>query len=932
MYGYDGELFETFEQFRDYLLAKYGDMGPANLASVSWWGEDLHGNYLYIDGIQQIGTEGENLANAGLSDSQAVLDAFNKDPVQFSADTYEQLMQLKQAREVTIEGTNFTNTSLQLGSGGSESGGTVLVTNRPVATGNGTVFNNPNVMTAEKDPTDPLKWIGGLRSLGGLTLPAWTVAAAPLLGVALGVGLYELNPEFWERVSRELLPYCYDDNGTPKMPISVDKSGNVHTSKNAIEKLRQIFIEEGVYSEGLDIDYDRYENTTVTPAQLSFIDAHLFQIELIINKLATLNPSDTCPLATNFTNYEVKSFLEWAKPLLFASSFPSEYVVSGRYTNPVAYDFSSFTDKYVSYAGSGFFIKNTTTSTFIIDSNGQNSTTYQAVKYDNVQSTFDALALTPSYSTVLPEGFSIELTVLSGLGYNNQPVANFVYRNSSNNTILLRMPLLSVYDTISGVTRTLTDMITATTASRAGIKRTPFNVLNNINLSTANNMFAIGSIFMGSMSSGVEGATPEPGAVYPTDTSRSLEDLYPTWYDNGIDVITNPVADLIEDAVERWVPLSLSKTNNSDNTDDVASTETQTDAQDGTNPDDSQKNQLADAIKSLTEALTRDGILPPDPTTPTDPSGETPTPTPPVITGAGSDLIAIYNPTKAQIQAFNQFLWDLDPTNLVNWKKVIANPIDAVISLHMIYVTPITGESRHIKCGYIETDVSSKIVTNQYVDIDCGTVEIGEYFHNVWDYMATTIEIYLPFIGIVPIHVSDVMNSTIKVRYRVDVLTGACLAQIIVYKGNSWGTLYTYAGNCAVPLPLTSGSFTGVFSSLLATAGTAVFGGGAAMAAGALTGTVLKGGIRQNIQRSGSIGSNVGALGIRTPYVIVTRKIPLDAYLYETQYGFPANKTVSLGSMHGYTRVKDIHLSGIPCTDDELEQIEALLKDGVIIN
>lgn len=825
MYGYDGELFETFEQFRDYLLAKYGDMGPANLASVSWWGEDLHGNYLYIDGIQQLGTEGENLANAGLSDSQAVLDAFNKDPVQFSADTYEQLMQLKQAREVTIEGTNFTNTSLQLGAGGSESGGTVLVTNRPVATSNGTVFNNPNIMTAEKDPTDPLKWIGGLRALGGLTLPAWTVAAAPLLGVALGVGLYELNPEFWESVSRELLPYCYDDNGTPKMPISVDKSGNVHTSKNALEKLRQIFIEEGVYDAG-DLVVDQY-----IPQSSAWNLSH--------------------PERLTFPIYVAKN-----------TSF-----TKGVYT----YSYTGSSDIYII----GF---------------RKNSGNYREVL--------------PYCVSDAP--FTINITY-SGGGWSQNP--------SSYN--------------VDGHTYYIGGGGTADNNVPTNI---PINLLPSN--TEPNELDLIKIIYNGNMhgGGGVDGATPETGAVYPTDTSKSLEELYPTWYDNGIDVITNPVADLIEDAVERWVPLSLSKTNNSNNTDDTASTETQTDAQDGTNPDDSQKNQLADAIKSLTEALTRDGILPPDPTTPTDPSGETPTPTPPVITGAGSDLIAIYNPTKAQIQAFNQFLWDLDPTNLVNWKKVIANPIDAVISLHMIYVTPVTGESRHIKCGYIETDVSSKIVTNQYVDIDCGTVNISEYFYNVWDYIATTIEIYLPFIGIVPIHVSDVMNSTIKVRYRVDVLTGACLAQIIVYKGNSWGTLYTYAGNCAVPLPLTSGSFTGVFSSLLATAGTAVFGGGAAMAAGALTGSILKGGIKQNIQRSGSIGSNVGALGIRTPYVIITRKIPLDAYLYETQYGFPANKTVTLGSLHGYTRVKDIHLSGIPCTDDELEQIESLLKDGVIIN
>lgn len=835
MYGYDGELFETFEQFRDYLLAKYGDMGPANLASVSWWGEDLHGNYLYIDGIQQLGTEGENLANAGLSDSQAVLDAFNKDPVQFSADTYEQLMQLKQAREVTIEGTNFTNTSLQLGAGGSESGGTVLVTNRPVATGNGTVFNNPNIMTAEKDPTDPLKWIGGLRALGGLTLPAWTVAAAPLLGVALGVGLYELNPEFWERVSRELLPYCYDDNGTPKMPISVDKSGNVHTSKNALEKLRQIFIEEGVYEAG-DLTIDEYVPQS-TAWNLTWPNYYSY------------------PIYVNETNSFSKGVYD--------------YVISG--TSPV-------------YVVAFRF-------------NGGN------------------------YPEIQPAMVSAE---------------PFTYTSTNRNTgrsetVSASRQRVSTTEIYYGAGSGISDNspaqgVTITTLATAGPATPP--VLDVVKLVFGSTMHGGG---------GVDGATPESGAVYPTDTSKSLEELYPTWYDNGIDVITNPVADLIEDAVERWVPLSLSKTNNSNDTDDTASTETQTDAQDGTNPDDSQKNQLADAIKSLTEALTRDGILPPDPSTPTDPSGETPTPTPPVITGAGSDLIAIYNPTKAQIQAFNQFLWSLDPTQLVNWKKVFVNPIEAVIALQMIYVTPITGETRNIKCGYIETDVPSKIVTNQYKEIDCGSVDITEYFHNVWDYIATDIQIYLPFIGIVPLNVSDIMNSTIRLRYRVDVYTGTCLAQITVYKGNSWGTLYTFPGNCSVQLPITSGQFGAMWGAMIGAIGIGIGGAvagipGAGVMADNYAASKLMNSGGVAMQRSGHIGANAGALGIRTPYLIITRKVPLDAHLYETQYGFPANKTVVLGNMRGYTRVKDIHLSGIPCTDDELEQIERLLKDGVIIN
>lgn len=432
-------------------------------------------------------------------------------------------------------------------------------------------------------------------------------------------------------------------------------------------------------------------------------------------------------------------------------------------------------------------------------------------------------------------------------------------------------------------------------------------------------------------SHGVDGTALEQGATYPTDTTKNLAEIYPQWASGAISVITDPSADTFEDGTEEWYPMSLANTNYSGNPEVTSSTQTQQQAQTGSNIDPSQLAQILEGIQNLPDILNRDGLIPD--TVPTNPptTEPTPSPTPPVITGAGSDLISIYNPTKAQIQAFNQFLWDLDPTNLVNWQKVIQNPIDAIISLHMIYVTPITGSPQHIKCGYIETDVSSKIVTNQYVDIDCGTVNVSEYFHNVWDYIATDIQIYLPFIGIVPLHVSDIMNSTMRVKYRVDVYTGTCLAQIIVYKESSFAVLYTYTGNCAVSLPLSGGSFSNIMSTLIVMGGL-VLSGNPGTAATYAVGRASRGELMQHIQRSGNIGANAGAMGIRTPYLIITRKKPLDAYLYQEQYGFPANKTVVLGDMNGYTRVKNIHLHGIPCTDDELEMIERLLKDGVIIN
>jgi len=871
---YDGETFRTWAELAVYCAEKFGETGSANYIHLENYGCDLAGQEMFLNGTVYAGRTRMALDALGLGSQTDAVRALTNNAQQ-SYNSWAEVASTRSAETATIAGSQYTNTAMQLGSEEAQ-GGQVLIATKPTVTSNGTVLNQPNI-TAVKETADPtvpgtFSYLATLKALGWLPLPTWTAAAAPLLGVSLGAGLYNLNPQLWEKISRTLLPFCYDDNGTPKMPISVGSDGTVHTPEDAIEALRQLFIEEGVYTGKRE--WEEIDDDTEVLATQDVTQTPVTQYTVYKATYNQLYPNFVHTLPVRFTNEEVIRQVD---------------VIS----------IGNSTDGYKHV-----------TPEYFIGYTEQGSNTCYAVPL------IRASDLAGYTDRVVSGGYGIESLYPS---YWTSHTPTPVWKVRINGTDYYTTNLIS-YGNV--------------TASEAGWSSSPLP----ITVTGGNEEIYAALAYATSVIEGdIDGTSRLPGAKYPSDGTKHMREDFPDWYDDGIDVLSNPAKTLFEEGVKQWLPLALSDTNYSDNTDDSYSTKDQTDSQSGENTDDNQIEQLIEALRDLTETLTEDATLPENPTQPDNPSGDTPSPTPPVITGAGTDLIAIYNPTKAQIQQFNQFLWDLDPTNLVNWKKVIANPIDAVISLHMIYVTPVTGETRNIKCGYIETNVPSAIVTNQYKEIDCGTVTIGEYFHNVWDYIGTHIEIYLPFVGIVPLHVSDVMGSTIKVRYRVDVYTGACLAQIIVYKGNSFGTLYTYAGNCAVPLPLTSGSFTGVFSTLLSMGASAITAGvtGSAMTpaiAAGVTGMRSVSSIQQNIQRSGSIGSNVGALGIRTPYVIITRKIPLDAHLYQTQYGFPANKTVRLGSLSGYTRVKDIHLAGIPCTDDELEQIESLLKDGVIIN
>lgn len=98
-----------------------------------------------------------------------------------------------------------------------------------------------NPQTAIKKAGAGTATVGGLLSM---SLPTWVAAAAPLLGVAVGVGLYELSPEFWTKVSQKLLPFCYEDSQA--MPVVTDEDGNTYIDKEAVEALKEVFDEEGI--------------------------------------------------------------------------------------------------------------------------------------------------------------------------------------------------------------------------------------------------------------------------------------------------------------------------------------------------------------------------------------------------------------------------------------------------------------------------------------------------------------------------------------------------------------------------------------------------------------------------------------------------------------------------------------------------------------
>lgn len=333
-------------------------------------------------------------------------------------------------------------------------------------------------------------------------------------------------------------------------------------------------------------------------------------------------------------------------------------------------------------------------------------------------------------------------------------------------------------------------------------------------------------------------------------------------------------------------------------------------------------------IKSITEILLQSPT--PSPNLPDTGNGTTPTVEPPA--GSATALWSIYNPTQAQIDSFGAWLWSNDFVEQL--KKIFNDPMESIISLHKVFGTPATGEVQNIAVGYLDSGVSSKVVTAQYTNIDCGEVQLLEYFGNVYDYKDTSIELYLPFIGIVPLSVNDVMRSTIHIVYHIDVLTGACLADVeITRDAGAGGVLYQYSGDCAVHYPVSAGSYMGIVTGILSIAGgiagTIATGGSAAPALIGAGAAATR--LHTDVSRSGGFSGNAGAMGSKVPYLIISRPQTALPDNYLDIEGIGSNKTIELNTCNGYTRIKQIYLQGIgDATEGELNELVTLLKDGVI--
>lgn len=761
----------------------------------------------------------------------------------------------------------------------------------------------------------------GLAATAGLltlSVPTAVAMAAPLLGVGLGYALYETNPQLWNNIAEGLVDFTTD--ATQTISALIDEAGHVLLDSAFVQKLKQIFEENDVPIGGSLPDY-----STIGEATSSLVNYPV--------------PFGSSALVVREDWEYRREYLYSGPQAIIARVSGDTLHISG--ANPTDQVFQRIETRTYKPTGAVTVQYSNWTKNGSLTREGKTVYTYSAVTGD---------ASLSSYPNTVPENL------------NNLQAWTAVYGNIS--TITPEYPEgLNIWtnpmwhpsgDPLPGI-QTYPVYDPATETTRPYYPVTPYigdNPGTSVDPTT----------------------TPQPDPTSPIPEWEPIVPYIPPVVNPEIQIpqveefpqprpeeLTNPGIE--EDPVHDPIPEPDPE---KDPAEDPLPAPVP--IPDPPTPDPPQNTGLGPDI-----------IFPPPyiPDLPEFPSivpqGSS-TPLEPGVSGSAG-FIQVYNPTPAEFIAFGRWLWVTyaQATQETIWN----NPFDGVIGAHELYATPSKDGYSTIRSGFLDSGIGSIIVRQRYTQINCGSIIIPEYWGNYLDYSPySQAYIYLPFIGIVPVDVDDIVGSAVNILYHVDSYTGSCIAQITAARDNYSNTLYQFSGDCSVEIPMAGGSQAAIKAANISanayqnaanvSAGASLYGGlasGIVSGLGGLVGLNPVGGItsginqaisgyansisqkaygeaqhtaamvsqKSTVQHSGAFGASHGAMGIKKPYIFIRRPIQKVVYNYNKLYGYPAHKRVIIGNCTGYLRCREVNVVSPLATDEEKSMIEQALKSGVYV-
>lgn len=309
----------------------------------------------------------------------------------------------------------------------------------------------------------------------------------------------------------------------------------------------------------------------------------------------------------------------------------------------------------------------------------------------------------------------------------------------------------------------------------------------------------------------------------------------------------------------------------------------------------------------------------------------------PTLDIARSGLCGLYHLTPEQLQSLNNWLWSSNFFDSII--KNFSSPLENIITLGIVPFIDFDQRIEPIGIGNVTSEVNGYKLNKSFYKLDCGTIKVPEIYATYADYEPyLKYWLYLPYIGIVDLPTDDVARGgSLNVTYHFDVFSGACVAFVVCTTNGHTNVLHTYNGNILTTLPISGANFMQMYQQIagavVGIASGVASGGAIGAAAGTVGGVIDLMSAKPSYGRSGSISNVNGLMSEQKPYLIKAIPKIFESSLYKSQHGYISNLTVVIGAQSGFlsAQVSDTQLSSIPATREELNEIKALLAEGIFI-
>ena len=271
------------------------------------------------------------------------------------------------------------------------------------------------------------------------------------------------------------------------------------------------------------------------------------------------------------------------------------------------------------------------------------------------------------------------------------------------------------------------------------------------------------------------------------------------------------------------------------------------------------------------------------------------------------------------------------------WANTMFNPMEGIISclylpINYGLINGANTNSVHVSNAELQTGEGKvKILYNYTYDTSTGVLPVEEYFGSFLDYAPyTSAELYLPFYGTVPINIDSIMGGSIKVQYRINLVTGTFSVFVICVDRFGVQTILQYAGSCGMSIPIVSGNngAQNRITDLVQGIANVALGNYVGAGMNAVNALTEKGYVYTNSKISGSAGYD----GVKDVFLTITRPVLSNPEKYSEIKQRPADMFVKLSELSGEYSIEkqnlDIHDKNI--TDEEIAEIENILQGGAI--